>query len=39
MRGKFLFIEVFQLINEHKIIEYHRFAFPTEIMDVGNDYL
>lgn len=35
-KGKFLFIQIFQLINEEGVIdfEYHHFAMPHELMDL-----
>lgn len=38
--GKFLLIEVFKPINEEVMIEleYHYFATPSEIMELGIDH-
>lgn len=36
---KFFFIEVFQLVNEHRMIEFgHYFVIPKEPVDLGNDH-
>lgn len=38
--GTFLLIEVLQLIHEEVLmkLEYHHFATPNELMDLGNDH-
>ena len=39
-KEKFLFIEVFQLVDEEVLIglKYHHFATPKEILDLRNNY-
>lgn len=38
--GKFLFIQVLQLLNEERVIdfEYHRFATPHELVDLTTEF-
>lgn len=36
---KFFFIEVFQLVNEYRMIEFgYYFVIFKELVDLGNDY-
>lgn len=37
--GNFLFIEIFQLINEEGMIEFHHFAILKKLIDLGTDSL
>ena len=34
--GKFIFVEVFQLVSEEGMVEYHHFSVPSKIINLGN---
>lgn len=38
MQEKFFFIEKFWPINEDRMIDYHHFETPDNIMDLTNDH-